>query len=80
MIPTVYADILKHAIWIVNGQDMWVTRVLKKTQIERLIVGILVCEVSRLKEAIKSFLMVYNMLYVIKEAAELWAKECENSV
>ena len=66
-----YADILKHAIWIGNGQDMWVTRVLRKTQIERLIMGIPVHEVSRLKEGINSFLTAYNTPYVGKEAAEL---------
>ena len=41
-----YADILKHAIWIGNGQDMWVTRVLRKTQIKCLSVGIPIHEVS----------------------------------
>ena len=59
---------------------MWVTRVLRKTQIERLIVGIPVREVSRLKEGINSFLTVYNTSYVIKKTAEIWAKECENGV
>ena len=68
---TSYADILKHAIWIGNGQDMWITRVLRKTRIARLVVGISVREVSRLKEGINSFLTVYNTPYVIKEAAEL---------
>ena len=77
---TSYADILKHAIWIGNGQDMWITRVLRKTRIARLVVGISVREVSRLKEGINSFLTVYNTPYVIKKAAELWAKECENGV
>ena len=27
-----------------------------------------------------SFLMVYNMSYVVKKTAEIWAKECENGV
>ena len=54
--------------------------VLRKTRIARLIAGIPVCEVSRLKEGINSFLTVYNKPYVIKKAAELWAKECENGV
>ena len=74
------ADILKHAIWLGNGQDMCVTRVLRKTQIERLIVGIPVREVSRLKEGINSFLTIYYMLYVVKETVEIWAKECKNGV
>ena len=74
------ADILKHAIWLGNGQDMWVTRVLRKTQIERLIVGMPVREVSRLKGGVYSFLTVYNTSYVIKKTAEIWAKECENGV
>ena len=77
---TSHADILKHAVWIGNGQDMWVTRVLRKTQIERLIVGIPVREVSRLKEGINSFPTVYYMPYVVKETVEIWAKECENGV
>ena len=77
---TSHADILKHAIWIGNGHDMWVTLVLRKTRRERLIVGIPVREVSRLKEGTNSFLMVYNTPYVVKEAAELLAKECENGV
>ena len=68
---TSHADILKHAIWIGNGQDMWVTRVLRKTQIERLIVGIPVREVSRLKEGVYSFLMIYNISYVVKKTAEI---------
>ena len=59
---------------------MWVTRVLRKTQIERLIVGIPVREVSRLKGGAYSFLTVYNTPYVVKETTEIWAKECENGV
>ena len=27
-----------------------------------------------------SFLMMYNMAYVVKETTEIWAKECENGV
>ena len=37
-----------------------VTRVVRETQIEHVIMGITVCEVSRLKERTNSFLMVYN--------------------
>ena len=77
---TSYPDILKHTIWIGNGQDMWVTRVVRVTQIEHVIMGITVREVSRLKEGTNSFLMVYNTPYVVKIAAELWAKEWENGV
>ena len=53
---------------------------MRETQIEHVIVGITVREVSRLKEGTNSFLMVYNTHYVVKIAAELWAKECENGV
>ena len=59
---------------------MWVTRVLKKTRIARLFVGISVREVSRLKGGVYSFLTVYNKSYVVKRTAEIWAKECENGV
>ena len=59
---------------------MWVTRVLKKTRIARLFVGIPVREVSRLKGGVYSFLTVYNTPYVLRETAEIWAKECENGV
>ena len=59
---------------------MRVTRVLKKTRIARLFVGISVREVSRSKGGVYSFLTVYNTSYVVKKAAELWAKECENGV
>ena len=59
---------------------MWVTRVLKKMRIARLFVGISVREVSRLKGGVYSFLTVYNTSYVVKKAAEIWAKECENGV
>ena len=59
---------------------MRVTRALKKTRIARLFVGISVREVSRLKGGVYSFLTVYNTSYVVKKAAELWAKECENGV
>ena len=45
-----------------------------------LFVGISVREVSRLKGGVYSFLTVYNMSYVVKETAEIWAKECENGV
>ena len=59
---------------------MWVTRALKKMRIARLFVGISVREVSRLKGGVYSFLTVYNMSYVVKKTAEIWAKECENGV
>ena len=59
---------------------MRVTRALKKTRIARLFVGISVREVSRLKGGAYGFLMVYNTPYVVKETAEMWAKECENGV
>ena len=59
---------------------MWVTRALKKMRIARLFVGISVCEVSRLKGGVYSFLTVYNTSYVVKKTAEIWAKECENGV
>ena len=49
-------------------------------QIACLFVGISVCEVSRLKGGVYSFLTVYNTSYVIKKTAEIWAKECENGV
>ena len=42
--------------------------------------GISVREVSRSKGGVYSFLTVYNTSYVVKKAAELWAKECENGV
>ena len=74
------ADILKHAIWLGNGQDMWVTRALKKTRIARLFVGISVREVSRSKGGVYSFLTVYNTSHFVKETAEICAKECENDV
>ena len=59
---------------------MRVTRALKKTRIARLFVGIPVREVSLSKGGIYSFLTVYNTSYVVKEIAEIWAKECENGV
>ena len=59
---------------------MWLTRALKKTRIARLFVGVPVRDVSRLKEGAYSFLTVYNTSYVVKEIAEIWAKECENGV
>ena len=59
---------------------MWVTRALKKMRIARLLVGISICEVSRLKGGVYSFLTVYNTSYVVKKTAEIWAKECENGV
>ena len=49
-------------------------------RIARLFVGISVREVSRLKGGVYSFLTVYNMSYVVKKTAEIWAKECENGV
>ena len=49
-------------------------------QIECVIMEIPVRKVSRLKEGTNSFLTVYNTSYVVKKAAELWAKECENGV
>ena len=58
---THHVDILKHAIWIENGQDMSVTRALRRTRIARLFMGISVREVSRLKGGVYSFLTVYNM-------------------
>ena len=42
--------------------------------------GISVREVSRLKEGDYSFPTVYNTPYVVKETAEIWAKECKNGV
>ena len=59
---------------------MWVARALKKTQIARLFVGIPVREVSRLKGGTNSFPTVYNTSYVVKQTAEIWAKECKNGV
>ena len=59
---------------------MWVTRALKKMRVARLFMGISVCEVSRLKGGVYSFLTVYNTSYVVKKTAEIWAKECENGV
>ena len=59
---------------------MWVTRALKKMRIARLFVGISVREVSRLKGGVYSFQTIYNMSYVVKKTAEIWAKECENGV
>ena len=59
---------------------MWETRALNKTRIARLLVGISVREVSRLKGGVYSFLTVYNTSYVVKKTAEIWAKECENGV
>ena len=53
---------------------MQATGALKKMQIARLFMGILVREVSRLKGGINSFLTVYNVSYVVKETAEIWAK------
>ena len=44
------------------------------------IVGISVCEVSRSKGRVYSFPTEYNTSYVVKETAEIWAKECENGV
>ena len=44
------------------------------------IVGISVCEVSHSKGRVYSFPTEYNTSYVVKKAAELWAKECENGV
>ena len=32
------------------------------------------------ERGVNSFLTVYNTSYVVKKAAELWAKECENGV
>ena len=42
--------------------------------------GISVREASRLKGGFYSFLTVYNTSSVVKRAAEIWAKECENGV
>ena len=53
---------------------------MRETQIEHVIVEIPVREVPHLKEGTNSFLTVYNTPYVVKEAAEIWAKECENGV
>ena len=37
-------------------------------------------KVSRLKEGVYSFLMIYNTSYFVKEVTEIWAKECKNGV